>query len=209
MSARPDQLPEFANPPVVEVVLSLQFERVELTSLLFARMWERFRERFPRVEEHPPLPPSVERFDPASAHPELRVQILPAQFVPRYWLLSETGNELVQVQSDRFIYNWRKVLEGDVYPRYAAMRHAFEQELARFHQFVTEEGLGDLHVVLLFVRFTERISDMSDGQTLTDLGRGSRVLAKRLCPSLDMPCTAGRFTRHWILTEPLLRDGAE
>ena len=42
----------------------------------------------------------------------VRVQFVTGKVLqPRYWLVSESGNELVQIQTDRFIFNWRKQLD--------------------------------------------------------------------------------------------------
>ena len=51
---RPPDLPDFNKPPVTETILSLQFEPIaKMTAVHVGVLWQRFREQFPLVEEHP------------------------------------------------------------------------------------------------------------------------------------------------------------
>jgi hypothetical protein len=51
-----NDLPDFDNPPVVETVLSAQFERLTaLRTVHLGLFWQRVRSEFPNVEEHPAL----------------------------------------------------------------------------------------------------------------------------------------------------------
>ncbi len=137
-------LPDFSAPPVVEVALGVQFEPLTgLRTVQVAVLWHAFRERFPRTEEHQPLEPMFERFGIGSPrHPEFMVQMLQALPVPRFWFLNGPGTELIQVQQDRFIHNWRKVGDGDEYPRYEHLRDTFAREWSLFCPAVEKEGLG-------------------------------------------------------------------
>ena len=66
-------LPDFADPPVVEVALGVQFQPpVELSPLDLGPLRERWRDRFPRLEQQPPLPPVVE----AERASQLGVQVV-------------------------------------------------------------------------------------------------------------------------------------
>jgi hypothetical protein len=63
LSARPADLPDFKRPPVTEVVLSVQFATIpEFRSVHIGLLWERLREKYPNVTEHPPLNASFETF---------------------------------------------------------------------------------------------------------------------------------------------------
>src|SRR5205823_1160448 len=79
---------------------------------------------------------------PLTTH--LRIQVLNAPPLPRCWFLNASGTQLIQVQRDRFAHNWRKVGDGDAYPRYERMRDAFKRELEVFETFLTREALGEL-----------------------------------------------------------------
>lgn len=120
-SRRPAGLPDFDDPPLIEVVLSVQFEAlapIEFVDVL-ASFRSRLRDRYPQTEQHPPLPPAFEIFGvPAPGAPRLQIQLQTVPDLPRFWLLNEAGTEIIQLQNDRFVHNWRKVGSGDAYPRY-------------------------------------------------------------------------------------------
>jgi uncharacterized protein (TIGR04255 family) len=156
---------------VVEVALSLQFERIELTALRFAAIWERFRDSFPKVEEQPPLPPALERFDAEPGQPEVRFQLFPAQFTPRYWLVSESGNEVVQIQQDRLIYNWRKVSDEDRYPRYTFVRQRLGEELGRLREYLAEDESEELVISQSEVTYINHILPSEVWEDHADVGR--------------------------------------
>lgn len=139
-------LPDFEDPPVTEVALAVQFEPLSaLRTPQIGLIWNKFREQFPRIEEHAPLGRMVERFGVVGPpKPEIRLEMTRKPPVPRCWFLNESGTELIQVQQDRFAHNWRKVGEGDEYPRYEHVRACFRNELVKFGDFVRQEKLGDL-----------------------------------------------------------------
>ncbi|SRR5579883_162209 len=139
---RPEDLPDFRKPPLAETVLSLQFEPVTgLTAAHVGLLWERFREKLPFLEEHPPLPPVFEKFDlPSQTKLEVTFEEKPP--VPRTWFLNQEKTELIQVQPDRFIHNWRKVEGIEPYPRYERIRERFRSEVAILEAFLKDEGLG-------------------------------------------------------------------
>lgn len=142
---RPPDLPEYADPPLVEVVLSTQFSPLPaVTTAHLGVFWGRFRDRFPRVEERAPLARTHESLESPGPR-DTRVSFnfteqLPA---PRIWFLEAEGKELIQVQQDRFIHNWRKVGGDETYPRYEAIRDRFRKELTDFQTFLAEESLGE------------------------------------------------------------------
>src|SRR5690348_8033242 len=112
MSPDAADLPNFAKPPVTEVVLSVQFDAIAGFELQhFGSLWERFKHKFPNVETKQALEPVWETFAPPSAR-QLQIRLV-QNFMPRMWLVSENGTELVQIQNDRFIHNWRKVGTAD------------------------------------------------------------------------------------------------
>lgn len=69
------RLPEFERPPVVETVLSIQFEPLaEIGSAHFGVFWQRVRSRFAKTEEKLALEPVVERFNTSSTKRGPRVR---------------------------------------------------------------------------------------------------------------------------------------
>ena len=63
----------------------------------------------------------------------------------RLWLMDSNKRELVQIQHDRFIRNWRKTSGNDPYPRYEEyIRPRFEQDYRQFCDFVSAERIGEV-----------------------------------------------------------------
>jgi uncharacterized protein (TIGR04255 family) len=87
--------------------------------------------------------PLIERFGPAAAEGiEVLVEPFAALPLPRLWFLRADGAELIQVQNNRFIHNWRKLRPEDPYPRYENVRGRFREELRQFEAFLGSEQLG-------------------------------------------------------------------
>jgi uncharacterized protein (TIGR04255 family) len=140
------RLPNFQSPPVSEVALSIQFD--PLTGLQihhFGLLWNEFRTRFPKVETHPPIDRTIETFqrEPVVRSP-VSFELVNPYMEPRVWFVAATGNELLQVQRDRFVVNWRRVNPDDQYPRYRHARSMLEQEYAVFEKFVADQKLGKI-----------------------------------------------------------------
>lgn len=169
-------LPEFDNPPVVEVALSVQFEALaNLRTPQIGLLWQQFRDRFPKTEEHPPLDSVFERFGvPPTPKGVVRFQMLTAPPVPRCWFLNADGTELVQVQQDRFVHNWRKVGDQNTYPRYERVRQTFESELSRFGEFLSREQVGELNPNQCEITYVNHIAS---GEGWTNHGQLDDVLS--------------------------------
>jgi uncharacterized protein (TIGR04255 family) len=168
-------LPEFENPPVVEVALSVQFESLpKFRTPQVGLLWREFRDRFPSTEEHPPIEAVIERFGTAPSPRAIpRIEVLPAPRVPRCWFLNEASTELIQVQQDRFVHNWRKVGDGDTYPRFDHLKKTFEAELRRFELFLSTYELGTLNPNQCEVTYVNQIDS---GRVWTNHGQLGEVL---------------------------------
>jgi uncharacterized protein (TIGR04255 family) len=141
---RPADLPDFSAPPLTEVVLGVQFDSIErFLSPHLGLVWERFKAKFPRVEEHTPLAPMFETFGaPPQFVPGFSLQVMSGAEMPRVFFVNDDRTQLLQVQRDRFLHNWRKVNGGDGYPRFERMLETFEDGLRTFAEVIDREKLG-------------------------------------------------------------------
>ena len=141
----PPELPDYGVPPLVEVVLGVQFEQLHgMGAVHYGCLWEAFREDFPRWEEKSPPAPAFELpRSGGSPHMSVRVE-LGGAMLPRLWMLNDNDTRLIQVQPDRLVVNWRKVGGDDVYPRYEAIREQFTEVVDKFSAFLAEQGLDEL-----------------------------------------------------------------
>jgi uncharacterized protein (TIGR04255 family) len=154
-------LPEFDNPPVVEVAVGVQLRPLfTMRGLALAPLRERWRPQYPRVEEQPAVPPVVEG-GPQSI---TQVQFTVAPFATtRQLFLSESGNQLVQVQPDRMVVNWRSGEPPTEYPRYGHMREMFTNRYRDLAQFVADEGFGEIEVTQAELTYVN-VLDVEPGQ---------------------------------------------
>jgi uncharacterized protein (TIGR04255 family) len=142
---RPGHLPDFDSPPVVETVLSVQFEPLPLLNTAhLGLLWNEYSVTFPKSEDRPPLQPVVEQFPESPvARVGLKLQALENFPAPRIWFTNDPGSEMIQVQNDRFIKNWRKEGERGRYPRYdEKIRPNFDRDYAIFLAFLDKNHLG-------------------------------------------------------------------
>jgi len=144
---RPDDLPDFERPPIIEAVMSVQFTTpVEYREIYARDVWALFEKQFPRVEEQLPLPASFEVFGaPGSTGLPLKIEPMTGPLRNRYWFLVADGRELIQFQHDRFVHNWRKMLDAqNEYPRFEPILEKFESELGTLDGFFQKKGWGPI-----------------------------------------------------------------
>lgn len=170
-------LPEFDRPPVVETVLAAQFEPIKgMRTVHFGLFWERIRERFPTTEDKPALEAAFERFEEAPKRtPRLRFEAREDATPERMWFVNKPGTEMIQLQVDRFIKNWRKTSVDAEYPRYEkTIKPGFLRDLSVFQEFLLGEGLGPIRMNQCEVTYVNHIVA---GEGFTDLGDASKVFS--------------------------------
>lgn len=134
--------PKFRKPPVVELALGVQFKPLASFNTLQAMSWrESIKGQFSKVQEQPELPDLVEVPDLGEIKMQMKMVQGPQPL--RYWYLNESETELVQVQRNRFVYNWRKKSDADQYPSYDEMKARVEERLKAFMAFIVAEKLGE------------------------------------------------------------------
>ncbi len=126
----PSELPDYEAPPVNEVVAGVQFEPlVDLMIPHIGLFWQRVMNRFPKCDHAPFLGHGgkINWVDRGTQIP-----------LPRVWLLSSGGDELIQLQNDRFNFNWRQTEKLEKYPKYSYVIQEFFQHYRNWYTFVTE-----------------------------------------------------------------------
>jgi hypothetical protein len=129
-----------------------------MRSVHFGLFWQRVKDEFPNMEEHPPLAPVIELADEPVTQVQLRFETRETYLLPRVWLLNNGGSEMMQLQDDRFIKNWRKAAPNAEYPHYTpVIKPAFNQDFERFQTFVVDEKLGEIKVTQCEVTYVSHI----------------------------------------------------
>ena len=130
--------------------MAVVFERrAELGAVNLALLAQTWRDDFPVVREVPGTPPPL--LDPRSQKIEVGVGPLPT----RLWLLSDSGVNLIQVQNDTFIYNWRLTNEADAYPGHKRILDDFSRLWTDFNSKMS--GTEPLHPRLVEWTYVDKL----------------------------------------------------
>ncbi|QUS56357.1 TIGR04255 family protein [Pseudovibrio brasiliensis] len=155
---RPQHLPDFTSPPLSEVVLGVQFKPItKYTSIVGARIWELFKDEFPLVEEHPILAPTYETFGARQPTKDIQLQFGAPSVGQRFWFISPDSSHLLQLQSDRFLANWRKRIEYGEYPRYEEILTKYRERYGKLTDYVLNELGTSVHVNQVEVTYVNHI----------------------------------------------------
>lgn len=137
----------FDDPPVREVALGRTFlARPDFLLPYFGDFWSRIKGRYPTTEQSLPI------VDPAEEITDL------AAFSPRVFFVAPGSRSLMQLQQNRFHYNWR---QGDVpaeYVRFPAIQTeclALWRELESYVLEVTKKPLQPQKAELTYTNFVE------------------------------------------------------
>lgn len=161
--------PKYEHPPVVETVLGVQFPELSgFRCAHFGLYWQRIKDRFPVLEDKARLKPAVETFPRKLVLPEAPLQFLPGGVPERVWYVGKPPERLIQVQANRFLFNWRGFDGGGPYPSYEKNRDVFLVEFAAFSEFCLEHDLDKPSPELCEVTYINHI-EPEDGETVMEL----------------------------------------
>jgi uncharacterized protein (TIGR04255 family) len=176
MTSKQLTLPEFENPPVSEVAISIEFQPLTGWRGPHAGLyWSRINREYPQTEVVPPLSSQLERFDEGLFQaPAVQIEMMRPD-ASRVWFVGDPPTYLVQIQRNRFIVNWRKVTGDEIYPRYdKEMRPRFLREWQRFQQFVSEHNLGAIDVAQCEITY---VNDILRGEAWNSFAESLTLLA--------------------------------
>lgn len=140
----------FDRPPVVEVACGVAFALPKpLKSAHIGLFWSEVLAEFPRCEDAPPIALVVEgKGPPDDADYTVQVEQMAVPPLRRAWLLNEPGTHLIQLQDDRFLFNWKRV-SAESYPSYQQVIAGFRTQWARYKGFLADQNLGEPNITQL------------------------------------------------------------
>ena len=99
MNTTEQRTQKYENPPINEIVCGVLFDEIQrLQTGHFGMLWQKFRSDFVATGDHNLIDPIPdEELSKRGAFP-----------LPRVWFVHRNDNEVIQVQRNRFYYNWRK-----------------------------------------------------------------------------------------------------
>ena len=130
------QIIAFENPPVNEVVVSTYFDPPlsDFRNEHIGLFWGIIKDEFPNVHQRIPV-----GFAP---------EVIDNEFpMPRYWFISENETNLIQIQQNAFMFNWRRRHE-ERYPRFhRTIKPTFDKYYGIFSEFArTQANVTDLTI---------------------------------------------------------------
>ncbi len=164
--AKKRDLADYARPPVIEVVYGVRFAPLADWRLPhIGAFWTRVADQFPQCEHAPPIAdPNV--VDPTTGLP-----------LPRVWLISGTDDRLIQLQTGRFLFNWRHRESAGPYPRYAALSKTFFDLLLNFEEFASQRQLGEIEILEYELTYINHILEEEGWRFPDHIGRVVKELA--------------------------------
>lgn len=152
---------EFENPPVAEVVCGIAFDQApDFHSSHMGLFWVHIRDEFPITEVRTPiLPPDGLKAVELVKFPEMI----------RHFYRSEDRSELVQLQQDRFLYNWLKTSKDAKYPRYKKIIRRFNQLRRKFNEFYQDLNMPPVMVKELRLEYVNHVPRGDGWETPGDI----------------------------------------
>lgn len=120
----------FTNAPINEVVCGISHEPLTLSDVDRALFWTEISGRFPHHEIQPLIARTMEEAEQLAGLSQGRI-----------WLKSADGCKVIQLQSNRFLYNWRSIQPSDTYPRFNTVYNEFEKEFLTYRAWLKSRSL--------------------------------------------------------------------
>jgi uncharacterized protein (TIGR04255 family) len=165
-------LPDYENPPVIEVVLSAQFSPLEgFQAPHLGLFWQRIRDQYPKAETAAPLAHVIEKSELTALSETMQVDVLSMPPLPRVLFVDSSNNWLVQFQSDHLVQNWRRTSPEEPYPHFPALMERFSHAWKTLHEFCEAERIAPPHVNQLEVTYINHIPVAEGWNHPKDLGQ--------------------------------------
>ena len=195
-----DPLPDYDNPPVVEAVLGVQFDRLPgFKNAHLGAFWKSLDvDEWPVVQDVPPLPSQFERFESAARWAKGVQLQLTQDPACRLQIKNKDGDRMIQVQNNRLHFNWLGE-SGGGYPRYERVLEGLVSVLRQFVGFVEQEKVGDFRPNQWEVTY---INHIPQGTVWNTSSEWSFFKPLGGVPTIDNLLYGESFTGEWHFVIP-------
>lgn len=136
--------PQSRPPPVIETATSVQFKQIQgFGNVHLGLFWSRHQDDFPYVNDADPIATQHESFGTPQQNLPSRPRI---QFGSnpnaRLQMMSQDQREMLQLQSNRIVYNWRRIKQDDQYPRWSHTKPQLIRYWTDFTDFLSDLSTG-------------------------------------------------------------------
>jgi uncharacterized protein (TIGR04255 family) len=161
MKMNVQEIVDFENPPLVEVVCGVRFQPLEkFATPHIGLLWQNYKKDYLYYKEQAPIAVNSEP------------QILQRPPLPRIWFTDENESRIIQVQRDRFVTNWKKVEPEQTYPHFGEILEKFEADFTKFTDFLTDSELDSpslLECELTYINIIPKGQGWNDWSNLARL----------------------------------------
>lgn len=163
-----DSSPNYSSPPVTEVILGVQFTEAVVDLNVLASFSLSVKDTHKKRQQQPPLPRQT--LAPSGPPPPITFEIENQFPFPRTWFLNEDESEIVQVQGDRLVLNWRRMTpESAPYPSFAEISKKFAKHFFALSSAIGESGGPSVVVDFCEVTYVNQIKTDSGSPRLGDI----------------------------------------
>lgn len=164
---------EFERPPIIEQAICIIFEPLPGFSIIdYGLFWNALSAEFPHVRAALPIDTTTEHFDDQQRG-NLHIRLSQEISLPRAMYGNDAG-ELVQLQADRFLFNWAKT-EGSEYPRSERLMERFGELFGRFQAYAESRCLGDIAIRQAELTNLNVLPISEFGTSFADIGEALNV----------------------------------
>ncbi len=138
--------PNYSNPPVVETVLSVQFDPLQKMKVgHFGAFWKSLGSEWTEIDDASKIEPQFETFDDGPQFLQMGINLRLSDTPPvRLQIKNKNSTRMIQIQNDRFVFNWTRGNDSSGYPRYQKTSSEFFEHFNVFQSFLNEYGLGEI-----------------------------------------------------------------
>jgi uncharacterized protein (TIGR04255 family) len=145
-------------PPVTEVVIGIQLDDPVVDLEVLAEFTARVKTEFPKRSQQPPLPRLQEDLATPPAAQGISFELSTDFTLPRTWFMSDDEAKILQVQADRFIFNWRRPSpDAAEYPRFRTLRQQFAEKWEALSASIGSAGSSAPSVNLCEVTYVNQV----------------------------------------------------
>lgn len=137
----------FTSPPIDELIIGVHFKLAKpITTVDLGLFWATISKDFPSTEDQVPL---------IATAPAVFASLPPLR---RVWMVGVDPTRLLQIQSDRFYFNWRKRESTDKYPGFEAILKEALGHWLYFTEWLGKNNHGHLTATRFEVTYIDVIS---------------------------------------------------
>jgi uncharacterized protein (TIGR04255 family) len=167
---RPSSM-DFDKPPVVETSLGFFIAKITGWNVLhFGALWEHFRNKYPLTEFPPPIIQPI-----LGSQVTLQWSASESMIPLRALFTDESRTQLVQIQNDFFLHNWRKTDKTPDYTHFEQVLPLFKQDWSTYLEFLKAQHLDRPKVLRCEMSYFNHIVRGQDWEDFEDLSRLFRM----------------------------------